>query len=282
MLAFITTIRHPRNSASFERVGKLLSETLESICRQTDGRFVVVIVHNEMPPLPKPLADERIRLVPVDFPAPAAVDGPVLEYSAYAFDKGTKTAIGVRAAQDLGAQHLLFFDADDLAHHRLAEHANAQPGHPGWYSPTGFIHTIGTGIVRFVPEGFHLKNGSTGIVRTDLADVPRGLSLTASQDEIVDMIGSRHVVQLLGNHGKWDQRLAEDGLTMDPLPFPAAVWRIGTGENVSGNLISGRAASTIDDRITDAFGLIRPSFLRRSQRGLAVQAERLRRRLHRP
>ncbi|MDC3402549.1 hypothetical protein OAX95_01285, partial [bacterium] len=67
------------------------------------------------------------------------------------------------------------------------------------------------------------------------------------------------LIRLLGNHGRWAERLAEAGYVMEPLPFPGAVWMIGTGENVSGNLLSGRDRSPITPAITSEFCLPKPS-----------------------
>jgi len=80
---------------------------------------------------------------------------------------------------------------------------------------------------------------------------------------------------MMGKHGGWQDFLAPQGHFMEPLPFPAAIWEIGTGENHSGNLVSGRAATRIDDQIIEDFGLAPPSFVSATRRRLAVTAKRL-------
>src|SRR5687768_7817172 len=122
MLAFITTIRHPDNALSFERIESLLSETLRSVCRQTDESFFVIIVTNR--DLSLSFSHPSVHFVTVDFPAPGVGRGRQLRYDALTRDKGTKTVIGISKALELGADHVMFIDADDYLHQNLAEYSN--------------------------------------------------------------------------------------------------------------------------------------------------------------
>jgi hypothetical protein len=279
MLAFVTTIRHPHNAVSYQRVGHLLDATLRSIVRQTSTAFVIVVVHNELPTFE--LADARISTVKVDFPAPSTANTPRIPFDLFQRDKGTKCVVGLTMARDLGADHVMFFDADDLIHHRIAERANADLSHPGWYSAQGYIHTHGSRTIQFVEEDFHRKNGSSGIVRTDLAGVPDGLSVASTQSEILEAMSAPYVDVMFGQHGHWQEHLAPLGYVVEPLPFPAAIWEIGTGENLSGNLVSSRAARPITADIELAFGLARPSVGSHARARVTMTAQRLGRRLER-
>ena len=259
MLAFVTTIRHPTNSSSFARVGRLLDATLRSVCRQSDESFRVIIVHNVMPTVE--YHNPRISDIQVDFPAPSSSRTARIDFSLFRRDRGTKSVIGAIAARELGADHVMFFDADDFLHKELASHANASPRHAGWYSPQGFIHTMGFRTVQFVPDEFHRKNGSTGIVRSDLLHIPDRLTTSSSQEEMLAAMGDQLVLRIYGEHGWWPEYLEPEGYRLTPLPFPAAIWNIGTGENHSGNVISGRSSQRIDQHIVDTFGLQQPSVL---------------------
>lgn len=257
MIAFVTTVRHPQNCRSYVRVGQLLDATLRSVCRQTDGNFRVVVVHNEMPVVE--FADPRVSYVRVNFSAPSIERTAQIPFNAFQRDKGTKCIVGVAAAKKLQADHVMWFDADDFLHRDIASFVRDRAAHPGWYSPRGFIHSQGTRVVQPVLDGFHLKNGSTGIVRTDLTGIPNSITTDSSQDEIVNSLGGSHVDRMFGNHGKWQGYLHSLGFDMEPLPFPSAIWEIGTGENHSGNIVSGRQSQPIDDEIVDDFGLAVPS-----------------------
>lgn len=275
MLAFVTTIRHPRNCRSYERVGRLLDATLKSICRQTSDDFVVIVVHNRRPDVS--IADSRIRYVHVDWPAPSDEASPHIGWNAFTLDKGTKCAIGVALARQFEPDHVMFVDADDLIHHSLAELSNNYPTHPGWYSPRGLIHTAGSRHVHDVTSGFHLKNGSTAVVRVDLIDVPAELQPSSGQREILESMGADEVSSLLGQHGHWQDLASARGEQMEALPFPSAIWMIGTGENHSGNLRSGRSRRAIDELVTSTYGLERPTV----KTAIAATASTYRRRLQR-
>ncbi|CAB4889000.1 unannotated protein [freshwater metagenome] len=257
MIVFITTIRHPDNCTSYARVGRLLDSSLRSICNQTDDDLRVIVVHNSMPTVT--VSDPRVSYVQVDFPAPSPERNARIPFNVFQRDKGTKCVVGVSAAQALGADHVMFFDADDYLHRGIAAFANSQLSHPGWYSPLGLIHSHGSRVVQAVTEGFHLKNGSTGIVRTDLCDVPSSLTPGSSQEDIVAHIDAPQVDQMFGGHGKWQDVLEARGHHMEPLPFPSAIWEIGTGENVSGNLVSARQKQALDDAISTDFSIELPS-----------------------
>jgi hypothetical protein len=256
---------------------ELLEATLQSVCRQTDDDYRVVVVHNESPPI-TPM-DSRISLVSVDFPAPSEQRTAEIDFDKFKRDKGTKCIVGVVAARDLGANHVMFIDADDLMHRGLAEFANADTTHPGWYSPMGLIHTQGSRYVHDVPKDFEKKNGSTGIVRVDLTGVPPKLSIKTPQLDIIRSMSGPYVDLLFGAHGAWGEYLGESGRRIEPLPFPAAIWEIGTGENLSGNLTSARDRRLIDAGVTRDFGLALPSRLEHHRTTALLTGRRLKRRI---
>lgn len=279
MIVFITTVRHPDNCSSYDRIGRLLDASLRSVCRQVDADFRVVVVHNSMPKVT--ICDQRITYVRVDFPAPSAERTPRTSHNVFRRDKGTKCAIGVAAAHQLGADHVMFFDADDLIHHQVSALANGSTDHPGWYSPQGWIHSFGSRSVQFVPTGFHQKNGSTSIIRTDLVGVPTTLATTVSQEEVLGSLTEAYVDRMLGEHGWWQDQLETTGHKMEATPFPIAVWEIGTGENVSGNLVSNRQRQRIDADLHEAFGMTLPSLQSHVLSGARTTVQRVHRRLER-
>jgi hypothetical protein len=278
MLTFVTAVRHPLNSSSYDRVGAL-DATLQSVCRQTDPDFRVVVVCNTKPAVT--IDDPRIEFVEVGFAAPSHERTAEIDYNTGVIDKGAKLAVGVIVARHHQPDHLMFIDCDDLLHHGVAEFVNQRVGHPGWFAPSGYLHTLGTNFLQPMAEDFHHKCGSSGIVRTDLIPVPAGLSAAASKDEVIEAIGADLLYRLLGTHGKWEDYLRPSGVTIEPLPFPAAVWMIGTGENASGNLVSSRSRSPIGPEITEAFGLSSPGRLSSAVRQAQIMVHRAVRRVRR-
>ena len=277
MLGFVTTIRHPDNAASFDRVGQLLDATLGSVCRQTDTDFSVVVVHNELPAMR--YHHPSITYVHVNFPAPSNKRNARIGLGPGHLDKGYKAVIGARRARELGAAHVMFFDADDYVHHELARHANADPEHPGWYSDLGYIHSQGSRSVGVVEQDFDRKAGSTSIIRYDVLGIPDSLTVSYSHAEIDHALGPATAGYLFGSHDKWRGHLSAQGQELDPLPFPASIWEIGTGENLSGIVRSGRPTVPLDRDIEEAFGLARPSYISHVRAMASRSAMRIQRKL---
>ena len=101
MLAFITTLRHPQNSADYGRVESLLEDTLASLTQQTCEDYIVIVVGVRRPAFPLP---DRTVFVEVDFPPPSDRKGPRTGAASVIWDKGTKNAIGLIAARDFGPE----------------------------------------------------------------------------------------------------------------------------------------------------------------------------------
>ncbi len=277
MLIFVAPVRSPANSRSYARVGTLLAATLASVCRQTDTHFGVVVVCNERPP---GVPDRpQVEFVEVGFPPPGTGRGSSVGYAEHVHDKATKYSVGVSVARELGATHVMPIDADDYLHHRLAALVASDPTRPGWFAEQGYVHTAGTRYVHLIPDGFYRKNGSSSVVRLDLIGAP-DVARSATIDEVTAAVPTA-VLRVLGEHGKWAAHLDEQGHSMEPLPFPCAVWEIGTGENHTGNLVSAREREPLTASITDTFGLARPSAPTAALTAVATQVRRVARRLRR-
>ncbi|MCP4142729.1 MAG: sulfotransferase family protein [Chloroflexi bacterium] len=71
MLVFVTAVKHPDNSKSYEEVWRLLNNTLYSVCSQTDTDFRVVVVCDKKMPLIHNaiLINKYTDFIEVDFPS---------------------------------------------------------------------------------------------------------------------------------------------------------------------------------------------------------------------
>ena len=71
MLVFVTAVKHPDNSESYEEVWRLLNNTLYSVCSQTDTDFRVVVVCDKKMPLfhNEKLINTYTDFIEVDFPS---------------------------------------------------------------------------------------------------------------------------------------------------------------------------------------------------------------------
>ena len=114
-------------------------------------------------------------------------------------------------------------DYDDLVSNRLAETVAASPEANGWFVQTGFKYD-GSRLLQKLYE-FHECCGSCFIVRADLLDLPPRL----------DLADAVYVKQILGSHKYLKTELEKRGAPLMPLPFPAAMYRVGTGQNTSGD-----------------------------------------------
>ena len=230
MLVFITSIRHPLNCYSFDRVLRLLDITLNSIFSQKDSNFEVVIVSNQ-----GSISDLKYRVhnVEVDFPPPSLEESPKTGMSAIQIDRGSKYAIGLKYAEKLNPSHIIFFDADDLVDNRLSGLVKTNPDSNGWYFDEGYSYRLGSKKLNSVSD-FYKHCGTSYIINYDEFENTKMLNLTNSQEEIIDLVGLNYVKVELGSHRLRKRWSEKRGRSLSPLPFPGAVWVLGHGENHSG------------------------------------------------
>lgn len=244
VLAFVTSIRHPRNSTDYASVEAMLRQSVTAWLGQADPRFAIVVVANRSVELPR---DDRVHQVQVSFPPPSDERTPRTGIAAVLRDKGTKNAIGLTLARELGAEYVMFVDADDFVSHRLTEFVAAHPDEPGWTITDGWRVQLERRTIRRHSGDFQLQCGSSHIVRADLLPPTTG-GVIATQDELYAEQGEL-LERWLGSHMH-----IHDDLPLSPLPFPGALYRVGTSQSHSGNALGG-AGSVISRRIATEFGV---------------------------
>ncbi|MCV7100447.1 glycosyltransferase family A protein [Mycobacterium palustre] len=251
MIAFITTLRHPHNSADYGRVESLLQDTLTSLTRQTCDDYIVIIVGNRRPAFPLP---KRTKFVEVNFPPPSIHKGPRTGPAAVIWDKGTKNAIGLMTARDFAPEYVMAVDADDFVHRELAAFVHARPGHAGWAVDQGWMYSRARNAYRPLKKFYNIC-GTSFIIPFEAYDVPRDLTVNATQKEIAEAFGERleHVLE----HGWAYDWWKNHGRILEPLPFPGAVYHVDHGENHCDNAVYGPALPYRSHLYRD-FG-IRPS-----------------------
>ncbi|MBO0676220.1 glycosyltransferase family 2 protein [Mycolicibacterium sp. S2-37] len=234
MLAFITTLRHPHNSADYGRVETLLQETLSSIGRQACNDYVVIIVGNRRPTFALPA---RTRFVQVEFPPPSPRGGPQTGMPPIVWDKGTKAAVGLVTAREFAPEYVMFVDADDFVHRDLAGFCRDHPGQPGWVVKRGWMYSRARNTYAPKWKLFRIC-GSTYILPLEAYAVPSELNAGASQHEIFEAVGELFE-NVLGEHRYALEWWRERGRELRPLPFRGTVYQVDTGENHSGNVLLG-------------------------------------------
>lgn len=234
MIAFITSLRNPLNSDSYERVEKLLMETLASVCAQTDKDFVVIVVGNRAPTFALP---NKVHFVPVDFPPTSAVAGPRTEIGPFVWDKGTKIGVGLAFARQFKPDQVMIFDADDFVSNRIAEYANARPSADGWVIADGWMYSGSRKVFRKIQD-FNRVCGTCYVIPFAAYAVPEDLAVNATQQDIAEAFGDR-LYRILGAHREAVAWHREHGRHLEPLPFRGAVYHVDTGENHSGYSMQG-------------------------------------------
>lgn len=230
MMAFITSIRHPRNCHSYDRVAELLGLTLRSVCAQTCENFVVVVVCNE--PL-RCWTDEKIHFVNVNFPAPSPLKQPNTGIQAIRVDRGAKYFVGLLYATRFRPDHIMFFDSDDLVSRRIVQFVESQPRATNWYLDKGYEYQLGAPTLRLLDD-FHKQCGTSHIYRSQLFKLPEDVGVDADLNTVVAAVGMPYLTTVLGSHKISLLHYRRAGHEFLPIPFPAAVWVLGTGENHSG------------------------------------------------
>ena len=230
MIAFITSLIHPLNCQSYERIGALLDRTLRSVCRQTRDDFVVLVVCNQPPPVR--FTDPRIVFVQVGFPPAAPEKGLIAGGERTRRDKGAKFAAGLLRAKSFDPDYVMFFDADDLVHRDIAQFVHGHPGADGWAVHTGYVYWEGSSRITMVHD-FPRICGTSYILAYRLFDCPATVTPESSYEEILNAFGPAFVEKTLGTHRFILDHFRAQGCSIRPLPFPGAIWIRGTGENIT-------------------------------------------------
>lgn len=198
-------------ATDWARVCANLAETLAALQRQSDGQWRALICGQDRPDLPPALAgDPRIAFVPY-------------RGRDKFYDKGDKRIALIRHIGQTvrGDGYYMQLDADDILHPALVAHVRGADNGAGHVITRGYVADLDGG--RMAPLGpepgrapFNLMCGSCNIVRYDLRQGRAWL----------------RVLRVLRAHGTVPATLADYGLHLEPVPFPAALYLVGHGENM--------------------------------------------------
>lgn len=258
MLAFITTIRHPRNLTDYGQVEEFLSDTLDSIARQACDDYVVIVVGNQKPAFPLP---PQMHFVGVNFPPPTAQRGAQTGMGPVIWDKGTKTGIGLAAAREFSPDFVMFFDADDYLHRDVARYVHDHPDSQGWVVRKGWMYSRARNSYVRRNRLFRIC-GTSFVVPFAAFEVPDHLTVSSTQSEVVDAFGVDAIEHVIGDHRYALEWWRARGRSLAALPFSAVVYHVDTGENHSGTRMLGPGLPYRRHLLED-FGI-------RSQKGIAA------------
>lgn len=220
-LVFIIPVRHHGSVQNWSLLKNYITHTLASISAQTVPHWECIVVANEGADLPA--LPPRCRLVSVDLPVPDLPDRHKhLEayYDAIRLDKGLRIYAGLRDIE--GDSHVMVVDFDDFVSRRLAELVFSNREVSGWNFGSGYVWSGGEWC--YLHTSFSEMCGTSHIIRRDLFGI-----LECDNQPNIDAIKRR-----LGSHIFIHHDLAADGLPLEALPFPGAVYRIGNSQSTSG------------------------------------------------
>lgn len=220
MLVFIVPLKSKRVSKSWPKVCQLFERSIRAICNQTSDQFRAIVVCNEKPDIA--FDHPYIHYLSVEFPDAPEEKTRVARGLA---DKGRKVLSGLIEAQKFSPTHTMSVDADDCVSSRLAEYVNQHPEDNGWFLQKGYKYLNNTDFLYIKRQEFYRQTGTANILRYDLNDIPESPEFNRGCGYYLFHI----------NHQDLKGKMANQGTPLNPLPFPGAVYVIGSGENMSAN-----------------------------------------------
>ena len=268
MLVFVTSVKHPNNSQSYEKVWRLLNNTLYSVCSQLDTDFLVVVVCDKQLPLfhHRELIEKYTEFVEVDFPShgenvlndfdrlgnlsspirdlqfwdnPSSQRGTKTENAIsegeaslmanYMLNRGAKQLIGILASQKYIPEYVCFFDADDYVGNDISAYVNSHPGENGWLMTHGY-KLYENLISPFYKVTTFCGTGTIFNYSLLLEGISPNLNEASTQNEIFQYVNSEFLV-VLARHGKIKSYFQKKNRPLLDFPFGGVANLVGHKES---------------------------------------------------
>jgi hypothetical protein len=208
-----------RNEQGWKVACSTLANTLNSIRRQTDPEFEVVITGHERPDIDE-MDDRRITFIEAGFQKPT-------DPSRYSQDKYKKRATNILHIKKQGAGYVMMLDADDLVSRNLVRYIREQDAPYGYTLRKGYALDYSSGVIAPVPGAwpcsFNKLCGSCTVLYLTPGDI--GSSL---QDMHESFYG-----RFRPPHSKWEETAMLAERPLHPVSFPAVVYVLNTSLNTS-------------------------------------------------
>lgn len=233
MFVFITSVRHPIHSFSYEKVWELLKTTLVSVCNQTDQCFRVIVVCNRILHDFKEIAsiDGHTEFVVVDYPPISPLN--VLTDEEKKRDRGIKYTVGLMQARKYAPDYVMFVDADDFVGSDIVEYSTLHPREHGWFIDKGYV-LLGGRCSEL--NDFNAHCGTCNIF--DFALLMNYIDSAridiAIRDTIFGHVNECFFRYVLGSHKYAPGFFEKEGASLKPFPKRGALWLLDHGENWGG------------------------------------------------
>jgi len=213
MLVYLIPLISPDVCKDWKRVSILCERTVRCLLASPNENLRVVLVGNK---IPFSLDDKRLHLIEEDFELPKSwEDGHT--------DKYCKIERGLVFCRRWEEFWLMKVDADDLVSTRVPEFVENLPADAsGALVERGYVHPFGKSFC-FKQGNFHIFCGTSSILRVSLEDLPT--EVTGENFDFLPMKLGHNIVK---------EHFEKLGNPLHSIPFPAAVYSVGHGENHSG------------------------------------------------
>jgi len=207
----------------WDRACSSLAWTLRSVLNQSDPDFYVGVCCHDIPDLPADIRD-RVNIVEADFPSPT-------ERSKYGDDKGRKKDKLAGILSKMGGGYYFGLDCDDLVSRDLVAYARAEGDANGYLIEAGYALDEKANNLAPIPGApgtwqgrpLHQVCGSCAILNLSVSELPGGELFRRNEG----------LFRRMKQHGRYGVDAEAIGRPLKPIPFPAIVYVLNTGNNVS-------------------------------------------------
>ena len=245
MITFIICVKHYENCHSYESTWKLLENTLVSVCNQTDENFDVIVVSN------KTLDDfsnnpkiKNVKFIEVDWEPPTSSDSWQIKKQTskpsgmeqIRKDRGTKYILALSQVQRVNNEnhYVMFVDADDFIHKKLAEYVNN--------SDKDFLRIVKgyklgkCNTFKFMHK-FNDVCGTCNITKVELIKKEidfNGINILSPQDHVLQTTNNYYLKMIIGSHKRVFAHFKNKGYSGGVVPFFGAIYNCTHNEQHSG------------------------------------------------
>ena len=216
MITFCIPLLSRQVASDWDMVTTLFNRTLWSCYNQTCSDFRIIVACHEKPELGKEY-DDRVEFIQVSSPIPNTQHEKMI-------DKGYKTHTCAMRLRELGGGYGMLVDADDLVSNRIAEYVAGHPNENGFYVKDGYVYFVGDNYMKCLNK---FSSGTAFIVNYAIEDLP-----SVYPDVMTDNNNNNECF-MRKRHGSVAIECAKAGRPLTPLPWRAAVYVLGSGENHS-------------------------------------------------
>ncbi|WP_460275541.1 hypothetical protein [Celeribacter sp. ULVN23_4] len=200
---------------------RYLEQTFASIAGQVTPGWKAWVVGHRSQSLPK--LPNKFEFVPIDFPAEPLLFSAKTRaehYHAVRLDKGRRVLAAFQEMQR--SEVFMVVDDDDFVSARLAHFVSTTEVPSGYHINSGYIWDVEKNFIA-PSNKFHTICGTSLLISVEF--MQRQVPVIGSQNEAL--------ITELGSHKTVVDRALREGLPFSPVPFPGAIYRMGSSNSDS-------------------------------------------------